>query len=92
MIIRQYKHCGQNDHRRESFALCPFFEGRLYSRTGTRTISDDQLPVVDEEPANTPQNVICASSGVASAGLHDRANRANQMEASNSCNPIILYM
>ena len=47
---------------------------------------------MDTETANTPKNVTYAFSGVAKAGLNDRANRANQMEVSKSCCPIILYV
>jgi hypothetical protein len=53
-------------------------------------INDDQLPVVETEPAITLKNDVCASSGVASTGLNYHANQANQMEVSNSCCPIIL--
>ena len=69
-IIGQCKHCGQNDHRRKSSTLCPFFEGKRHSSTGTRTINDDQIPVVETEPASTLKNDTCAS------------NQANQMEVS----------
>ena len=79
MIIGQWKHCCRNDHWRKSRAFCPFFEGKLHSSIGTHMINDDQLPVVDTEPVN-------------STGLNYRANRANKMEVSNSCCPIILYM
>jgi hypothetical protein len=46
-------------------------------------INDDQLPTtVDIVPANTQENVTYASS-VASLGLQDRANQANQLSVSN---------
>ena len=50
--------------------------------TGMLMINDDQLPTVDIVPANTQENVTCASS-VASLGLQDRANQANQLSVSN---------
>jgi hypothetical protein len=58
-IIGQCKHCNRNDHRRKSNALCPFFERKLHSSTATRTINDDQLPVVDTEPAYSQKINIC---------------------------------
>ena len=44
--------------------------------------SDDQLPPVDILIANNQEYVASASS-VASVGLKDRANWANQMSVSN---------
>jgi len=76
-------HCGHNDHQRKSSALCPFNvpAGKVPDHTGMRMINDDQLPTtVDIVPANTQENVTCASS-VASLGLQDRANQPNQLSA-----------
>ena len=57
-IIGQCKHSGRNDHRRKSTStLCPFFEGKVHSSTGTCMINDDQLPVVDTEPASTQKMI-----------------------------------
>jgi hypothetical protein len=78
-------HCGRNDHQRKSSALCPFNvpAGKVPDHTGMRMINDDQLPTtVDIVPANTKENVTCASS-VASLGLQDRANQPNQLSVSN---------
>jgi len=78
-------HCGRNDHQRKSSALCPFNvpAGKVPDHTGMRMINDDQLPTtVDIVPANTQENVTCASS-VASLGLQDRANQPNQLSVSN---------
>jgi len=76
-------HCGRNDHQRKSSALCPFNvpAGKVPDHTGMRMINDDQLPTtVDIVPANTQENVTCASS-VASVALQDHANQANQLLA-----------
>ena len=50
--------------------------------TGMRMINNDQLPPLEIVPANTQKNVTCASS-VASLGLQDHANQANQLSVSN---------
>jgi ribosomal protein L37AE/L43A len=77
-------HCGRNDHQRKSSNLCPFNAGKVHSTasSGMHTMPDDQLPSVDIVPANTQENVTCASS-VARLALQGRANRANQMLVSN---------
>ena len=55
-------------------------------------INDDQLPTtVDIVPANTQENVTCASS-VASLGLQDRANQPNQLSVSNWTWPIKIFI
>ena len=70
---------------------------KVHPRSGTRTgmSNDDHLlvPVVNIAPdcQYTQENVTCYSN-VASVGLHDLANQANQTEECTSCSPIILYM
>ena len=63
-------------------AICQFNVGKVPDHTGMHMINDDQLPTVDIVPANTQENVTCASI-VASLGLQDCANRANNISVSN---------
>jgi hypothetical protein len=61
-----------------------YLAGKVPDHTGMCMINDDQLPTsVDIVPANTQENVTCAPSSVASLGLQDRANQANQLSVSN---------